>query len=119
MAPTPWDPKATPYPTVRRSDFVETFKSAKNGEVEVKDPYQWLHQPDSDETKRFVQDQGTYARAYLQQYKDGDKLKEEITKNYGYARCTSRSRQRALELTRPAVQFRLLHSRETETTTSL
>jgi len=86
---TPWDPKATPYPNVRRSDFVETFKSAKKGEVEVKDPYNWLHEPDSEETKRFVQEQGAYAKAYLQQYKDGEKLKEEITKNYNYPRCPS------------------------------
>lgn len=33
---TPWDPSATPYPAVRRSSFSETFKSAKNGSVEVK-----------------------------------------------------------------------------------
>nr|CRX78967.1 hypothetical protein ls5930a1_00049 [Leucosporidium scottii] len=86
---TPWDPKATPYPNVRRSDFVETFKSAKKGEVEVKDPYNWLHEPDSEETKRFVQEQGAYAKAYLQQYKDGEKLKEEITKNYNYPRFSA------------------------------
>lgn len=88
MAPTPWDPKATPYPSVRRDEtFEEVFKSQKRGEVSVKDPYNWLHEPDSAETKEFVQKQGDFARAYLQQQPDGDKLKAAITDNYSYARC--------------------------------
>lgn len=36
MSKTPWSPLATPYPAVRRSDFSETFRSAKNGTVVVK-----------------------------------------------------------------------------------
>lgn len=86
-APTPWDASA-PYPPVRRDDnFTETFKSATKGDVAVKDPYHWLHEPDSSETTAFVEAQGKFARAYLDQYADAGRFKEALTKNWNYARC--------------------------------
>ncbi|BGP07293.1 hypothetical protein JCM10049v2_003124 [Rhodotorula toruloides] len=83
---TPWDPTKTPYPQVRRSDTVETFKSAKKGEVRVADPYDWLHDPDSRETQAFVKSQGDFTRAYLDQYKDRKVFTEELRKNWNYPR---------------------------------
>lgn len=84
---TPWDPAKTPYPPVRRSDTVETFKSAKKGEVRLPDPYDWLHDPDSAETQDFVKRQGDFTRAYLDQYKDRKVFTDELRKNWNYPRC--------------------------------
>lgn len=96
-ARTPWDPSATPYPAVRRDEsFSETFKSAAKGSVQVKDPYNWLQDPDSAETKQFVADQGAFTKKYLDQYEHASKFKEALTQNFNYPRCTSvRERERA------------------------
>jgi hypothetical protein len=84
--PTPWTPGQ--YPPVRRSDFKETFKSAKQGEVEVADPYQWLHDPDSKETQEFVKAQGEFTRKYLEKYTDREMYSTELKRNWDYPRCT-------------------------------
>lgn len=86
---TAWDPNQTKYPHVRRSDTVETFKSATRGEVKVADPYDWLHDPDSQETKQFVEDQGAFTRQYLDQYKDRERFAQELKKNWNFPRCES------------------------------
>ncbi|BGP47335.1 hypothetical protein JCM10450v2_003187 [Rhodotorula kratochvilovae] len=83
---TPWDPKQTPYPESRRSDTVETFKSAARGEVTVADPYDWLHHPDADETVAWVDRQTKFTRNYLDQYADRTRFSEELTKNWNYPR---------------------------------
>lgn len=83
--PTPWTPGQ--YPPVRRADNVETFRSATQGEVKVPDPYQWLHDPDSEETKEFVKTQGDFTRKYLDQYADRKAYTEELKKNWNYPRC--------------------------------
>lgn len=85
---TPWDPNKTPYPPARRSDTVEYFQSAKAGKkVPVADPYDWLHDPDSQETKQFVQQQGEFTQQYLDQYKHKDQFTRELRKNWNYPRC--------------------------------
>lgn len=87
---TPWDPKQTPYPPARRSDTVEYFQSKQHaGKVPVPDPYDWLHDPDSPETKQFVADQGAFTRSYLDQYKHRDQFARELRKNWNYPRCAS------------------------------
>ncbi|GJN89615.1 hypothetical protein Rhopal_002602-T1 [Rhodotorula paludigena] len=83
---TPWDPSQMPYPPVRRSDTVETFQSKARGPVQVADPYDWLHHPDSDETKHFVQTQGDFTRKYLDQYRDRTRFADELRKNWDYPR---------------------------------
>lgn len=124
---TAWDPKQTAYPSVRRADTVETFKSATRGDVAVPDPYSWLHDPDSAETKQFVQDQGEFTRKYLDQYTDRKRFSEEVKKNWNYPRCQSRH-PRSLQAVRgPSpphidslaifLQSRAPHSRETTDTT--
>ncbi|BGP15271.1 hypothetical protein JCM10213v2_003231 [Rhodosporidiobolus nylandii] len=82
--PTPFTPNQ--YPSARRAETVEKFKSAKNGEVEVKDPYSWLHDPDADETKKFVEEQGTFTRKYLDQYPHRKEFSAALKENWDYAR---------------------------------
>ncbi|GAA6022150.1 hypothetical protein JCM10207_000780, partial [Rhodosporidiobolus poonsookiae] len=84
---TPWDPNKTPYPPTRRDDsFTETFQSAKKGKVQVADPYHWLSDPDSQETKQFVHTQGEFTRQYLDQYQHRSQFTDELRKNWNYAR---------------------------------
>lgn len=88
MAPTPWDPSATPYPKVRRDEsFVEDFKSQSKGTVAVADPYHWLSDPESAETAAFVQAQGQFAKAYTNANPHAEAFKKELTKNWDYPRC--------------------------------
>ncbi|SCZ88299.1 BZ3500_MvSof-1268-A1-R1_Chr2-1g04318 [Microbotryum saponariae] len=80
---TAWVPGK--FPPVRRDeDFTETFKSKTRGEVKVADPYHWLHDPDSDETKAFVKAQGEFASQYLAKFEDADKFKKALTTNWDY-----------------------------------
>ena len=74
MSPrTPWTPAN--YPPTRRSDHVDVYKSAANGEVSVPDPYQWLEK-NTDEVNQWITAQGLFARSYLDQNPDQQKLED-------------------------------------------
>ncbi|EGG06431.1 prolyl endopeptidase [Melampsora larici-populina 98AG31] len=92
--PTHWDPKQTPYPKARRDEsFKETFKSQVNGEVEVHDPYHWLHEPPnkSEETQKFVNDQAEFTKSFLSNYSKKDELHSKILKNWDYPKFSCHS----------------------------
>ncbi|KAH9813561.1 prolyl endopeptidase [Melampsora americana] len=92
--PTPWNPKQTPYPNARRDEsFKEMFKSQSKGEVEVYDPYHWLHEPPnkSEETQKFVNDQAEFTKSFLSKYPKKDQLHSSILKNWNYPRFSCHS----------------------------
>ncbi|CAD6885410.1 unnamed protein product [Tilletia controversa] len=85
-----WDPKTKPFPQARRTDDVETFKSAKaaSGKVDVADPYKWLETPPSksDETKDWVKAQADYAQDYISGYPDRAAFKKRVEANMSFPR---------------------------------
>lgn len=85
--PTPWTPNR--YPPARRSDHVDVYKSEKNGEVRVPDPYQWLEQ-NTDETEQWTTAQEQFTRAYLDQNPERQALEDQIRTNMDYAKVCTR-----------------------------
>ncbi|XP_066158222.1 prolyl endopeptidase isoform X1 [Euwallacea fornicatus] len=75
----------TNYPKARRD---ETVKDDYFGTV-VEDPYRWLEDPDSEETKRFVDVQNEITRPYLNSCTHKDFIKSRVTKLWNYPRCSA------------------------------
>eukprot|EP01023_Acetabularia_acetabulum_P003193 TRINITY_DN11349_c0_g1_i2.p1 TRINITY_DN11349_c0_g1~~TRINITY_DN11349_c0_g1_i2.p1 ORF type:complete len:835 (-),score=107.60 TRINITY_DN11349_c0_g1_i2:1168-3591(-) len=71
------------YPQARRDSV--------NGEYElcgdtIKDPYLWLEDPDSEETKKFVQEQNQVTQSILEQCESRSKFSNLMTKLYNFPR---------------------------------
>ncbi|KAF9476472.1 prolyl oligopeptidase [Pholiota conissans] len=62
--PTTWIPGS--YPPARRGNYVDTYKSAKRGKVNVRDPYQHFEE-NCPETEEFSALQAKCTRSYLDQ----------------------------------------------------
>ncbi|XP_065219696.1 prolyl endopeptidase-like [Planococcus citri] len=54
---------ADKYPNARRDESVE---DTYPGGVKIKDPYQWLENPDSSETKKFIEEEMAITKPYLE-----------------------------------------------------
>lgn len=68
------------YPTVRRDcSVIDDYHGAK-----VSDPYAWLEDPDTEETKEFVENQNKISIPYLEKCEFKEKFKERITKLWDY-----------------------------------
>jgi prolyl oligopeptidase len=83
---TPWTPGN--YPPTRRSDHVDVYKSAANGQVAVPDPYCWLEKR-TDEVEKWVTAQGQFARSYLDQNLDRQKFADLLRSSVDYPKVTS------------------------------
>src|SRR5690349_3816249 len=69
------------YPTTKKGDLVETLHG-----VRVPDPYRWLEDDNSAETKAWVEAQNKVTFAYLEQIPARARLKERLTKLWNYER---------------------------------
>jgi prolyl oligopeptidase len=85
MSPTPWIPDK--YPTARRSDHVDIYKSAARGEVRVADPYQWMEEY-SDELDKWTSEQQSFTRSYLDKNVDRQKLEDAFRASMDYAKVS-------------------------------
>lgn len=82
-SPTRWVPNR--YPTARRSDHVDVYKSELKGEVRVQDPYEWLEH-NTEETDQWTTAQEQFTREFLDQNPERQDLENQIRKNMDYAK---------------------------------
>lgn len=76
-APAP----AYPYPQTRRDDVVETLHG-----VQVADPYRWLEDLDSDDTKAWVTAQNKVTFDYLGTVPEREQIRARLTELWNYER---------------------------------
>jgi len=72
------------YPTTRKADVVDDFFGTK-----VPDPYRWLEDDNSAETKAWVEAQNKVATGYLEQIPQRAKIRERITKLWDFEKYSA------------------------------
>lgn len=68
-----------PYPASRKVDQIDEYHGTK-----VQDSYRWLEDPDSDETKAWVEAQNQVTFAYLNEIPEREKIKQRLTQLWDY-----------------------------------
>jgi len=76
------------YPSVRRGDFTETLHGVK-----VDDPYRWLEDVDSEETKKFVEEQNDISRPYLESCVARKYFEDQLTEIYDHPKYSCPSKR--------------------------
>jgi len=71
------------YPKTRMSDQVDDYFGTK-----VKDPYRWLEDDNSEETKAWVQEQNQVTNKYLSAIPYRDSIKERLTNVWNFPKQT-------------------------------
>lgn len=69
------------YPNARTSDQVEVYHG-----VEVADPYRWLEDPDSAESRAWIDAENKLTLSYLNDIPERDRIKERMTELWNYER---------------------------------
>jgi prolyl oligopeptidase len=67
------------YPSTRQADQVDDYHGTK-----VADPYRWLEDPDSEETKAWVEAQNKVTFGYLNEISAREPIKQRITQLWNY-----------------------------------
>ncbi len=75
----PSSPHTMTYPTTRKINQIDDYHGTL-----VADPYRWLENPDSEETKAWVEAQNKVTFSYLQQISVREKIKQRLTKLWDY-----------------------------------
>ncbi|POW16479.1 hypothetical protein PSTT_01368 [Puccinia striiformis] len=82
-----WRSQPAPYPNARRDpNLSDVFQSKENGEVNVPDPYGWLHEhpKNSEEVQKFITSQQDLTKDYINKYPYKDQLHAAVTKIWDY-----------------------------------
>ncbi|MEB3182233.1 MAG: prolyl oligopeptidase family serine peptidase [Nostocaceae cyanobacterium] len=77
----PYSEKPLNYPVSRKSQQVDDYHG-----VTVLDPYRWLEDPDSEETKAWVEAQNQVTFGYLQEIPVRETIKQRLIKLWDYER---------------------------------
>ena len=73
-------PKLT-YPKTHRSEHIDVYH-----DQQVADPYRWLEDPDSDDTKAWVTAQNKVTFGYLEQIPERKEIEQRLTELWNYER---------------------------------
>ncbi|CAG0914209.1 unnamed protein product [Notodromas monacha] len=76
------------YPVARRDDSVEYEYFG----TKIKDPYRWLEDPDSDETKQFVLAQNEISLPYINSCSAKARIQERLTEMWDYPKYSTPGR---------------------------
>ncbi|MFN5135423.1 MAG: prolyl oligopeptidase family serine peptidase [Chitinophagaceae bacterium] len=76
------------YPITRKVDTVTNYFGTM-----VPDPYRWLEDDNSEETKAWVEEQNKVTAAYFTRIKFRDKVKERLSEMWNYPRISSPSKE--------------------------
>jgi prolyl oligopeptidase len=68
------------YPEIRRTDHADEYHGEK-----IQDPYFWLEDENSEETKKFVEEQNKVTYSYLENIPFRSKVKERLTEIWSFA----------------------------------
>lgn len=72
------------YPQARRSDQVDTYFGEK-----VADPYRWLEDVDSPETRKWIEAENKLTFSYLDSIPEREAVHQRLTRLYNYERYAS------------------------------
>ncbi|NDJ23425.1 prolyl oligopeptidase family serine peptidase [Nostoc sp. B(2019)] len=75
----PYSEKRLTYPSCRQSNQADNYHGTL-----VTDPYRWLEDPDSEETKTWIEAQNKVTFAYLSEITAREKIKQRLTKLWDY-----------------------------------
>src|SRR5437867_12749610 len=67
------------YPPTRKGDVVDDYHGAK-----IADPYRWLEDVDSPETRAWVEEQNRVTFAYLEQIRERERIRRRLTELWDY-----------------------------------
>lgn len=73
-----------PYPLTHTVDSMDTYFG-----IQVKDPYRWLENDSSEETKNWVIAENKVTQSYLAQIPFRDQIKKELTAGYNYPKLSA------------------------------
>lgn len=76
------------YPETRKSDHVDTYHG-----VQVPDPYRWLEDPDSPETRAWIAAQNKVTESYLSAIPSREPMRKRLTALWNYERYGVPSKQ--------------------------
>ncbi|WP_395845904.1 prolyl oligopeptidase family protein [Cystobacter fuscus] len=74
-------PKGLSYPAARKDDVVDDYHGTK-----VADPYRWLENPDSPESRQWIEAQNQLTFGYLEKIPLRSRLKQRMTELWDYER---------------------------------
>lgn len=87
------EPAALTYPVARTVDQIDRYPAADGGEIEVADPYRWLEELDSAETRQWIAAQNRITDAYLDQISDRSQIRTRLSALWNFERYGVPSRR--------------------------
>lgn len=72
------------YPDAKKSDQVDTYHGAK-----VADPYRWLENPDSEESRKWIEEENKLTFDFLSKIPERESIKARLTKLWNYEKYST------------------------------